>query len=520
MKIATAKEMAEMEERTFREYGISTLILMENAGLSIAEEVLALFKEDKRNKRILVIAGKGNNGGDGFVAARHLYNNNLDVRVFLLGEEKEIKGDAKVNFEILKKLGVKINILSREEDLQRLEVSLFYADVVIDAIFGTGFKGKTHGIAQKTIETINKSSKTVISVDLPSGMEADSGKVEGNAIKADVTVTFGLPKKGFFLKEGPNFIGKLIVKDISFPLALRENSNLNTNLLQTEELRGILPSRPYDGHKGTFGHLCIAGGSLGMTGAVALSANSALRSGCGVVTAAVPFSLNPILEEKMTEALTFPLREGEKGVIGVEAIEELSTLLKRVDALVLGPGLGRNKGQDLLLAHLLPQINVPTVLDADGLNALGGQTAILTQLKVPVILTPHPGEFSRLIGIPTAQIQENRIELARQWAMKWKVVLILKGAYTVVAFPEGEVYLNPTGNSGMATAGSGDVLSGIIGSFLAQGVEAKQAALLGVYLHGLAGDLALQDLGNRSIIAGDLVHYISAALKFLERNMN
>lgn len=519
MKIAAAKEMVEMEEKTSREYGISTLILMENAGSSVAEAALDLLGKDTGNKRVIVIAGKGNNGGDGFVAARHLFNRNLDVRVFLLAEEKEIKGDAKVNFEILKKQGVKIYTLFKEEDLQRLEVSLYYTDVIIDAIFGTGFKGKTQGIAQKTIETINKSGKKVISVDLPSGMEADTGRVEGSAIKADLTVTFGLPKRGFFLKEGPDYVGKLLIKDISFPLELRESPNLKTNLVEVKELKEILPFRPYDGHKGTFGHLGIVGSSPGMTGAVALSSQAALRSGCGVVTAAIPSSLNPILEEKITEPLTYPLPEGEKGIIDVEAIEDLLLLLKRVDALVLGPGLGRNKGQDLFLAHLLPQINVPFVLDADGLTALSGQTAILSQLKVPVILTPHPGEFSRLTGISIAQIQENRIEVAREWAKKWKIILILKGAYSIIAFPEGEVYLNPTGNSGMATAGSGDVLSGMIGSFLAQGIEAKKAALLGVFLHGLAGDLALKDLGERSIIAGDLIQYIPAALQFLERNI-
>jgi len=516
MKLVTAEEMAALDRKAAGDYGIPSIVLMENAGSMVARAVLKLLRGNRRGPKVLVLAGKGNNGGDGLVAARHLLNRGIEVKVFLLAREEDLQGDAAINLKIYRNMGGRVYTIADDKGLQRLDIALLYADVVVDAIYGTGFKGKVAGDVAKVIELVNQRERPVISVDLPSGLEANSGRVHGACIRAGVTVTFGLPKAGHLLEEGRIYCGELQVADIGIPAKLVQETDLKLDLITAEECRWLLPVRPLNGHKGTFGHVTVFGGATGLTGAVYLAATAALRAGCGKVTAGVPSALHQIMEQKTTEVMTLPLPQSPEGTLSRESLAAILELASKADAVALGPGLGADKGQTELLAELLPNLEVPLVLDADGLNALAGHPQILTQLKAPVILTPHPGEMARLLGVSVAKVQFNRLQVARQAAREWGAVVVLKGSATVVAAPTGDAAINVTGNPGLGTAGSGDVLTGIIASFLAQGLTPGNAAALGVYLHGLAGDLAADDLGQASLVAGELLAYLPRAFKKLE----
>ncbi|NSW84187.1 MAG: NAD(P)H-hydrate dehydratase [Syntrophothermus sp.] len=515
MKIVSAQEMRDLDRRASSEFHIPSIVLMENAGLRVVEAVQTALAGIKL-PRVVVIAGKGNNGGDGFVVSRHLINSGFHVDTFLLGRPSELTPDAELNFRILQNISGRVFVVSDTGELQGLLAPLSGCDLVVDAIYGIGFHGEMPSPESEVVKMVNQSGKPVVAVDIPSGVEADTGKVRGEAIRATWTVTMALPKKAFFLEPGRSYTGMLTVGDISIPRCLLEAPDIKTNLVTEDWVAPWFLPRPAETHKGSFGHVLVVGGSVGLTGAVVMAAEAALRSGAGLVTAAVPQSLQPAIESRLIEVMTTPLPETSLKTISLEALPALQSLLERTSVCVAGPGMGRYPEARAVIRFILETAGVPVVIDADGLNALAEDLGVLKDRQIPVILTPHPGEMSGLSGLSVADIQADRLEVARGFASEWGVTLVLKGHNTVIATPGGDVYVNVTGNPGMATAGSGDVLSGIIAGFMAQGLLPDQAAISGVYVHGKAGDEAKKEKGERGLNAMDIVHYIPAVLKAFE----
>ncbi len=519
MKLVTASEMKAIEKIAIDSYGIPGIVLMEHAGKSIARKCISLLNLKYHSKKILVFAGKGNNGGDGFVAARHLINEGIHVDTILLSNPQDLKGDARTNFEILQKMNARIIPITAEEDIDGINIFLKDSDIVIDAIYGTGFKGKAIGITGETIKMLSSFNGTIVSVDLPSGVEADTGKVNGSCVKADYTLTFGLPKIGLYIEPGNSLCGQIEVVNISLPRELIHSKDLQKNLINEIWCKNKLPQRKTTGHKGNYGHVFVVGGSIGMTGAVALSCEGALVTGAGLVTAGIPESLNSILEIKLTEAMTKPLPELDGGFISENAAKPILEFMKKSSVLAIGPGISTVSSVKKLLKEILPKINVPVVIDADGLNVLveiiEEEKDFLSNVSTTVVLTPHPGEMARLTRLSTKEIQNDRLKYAAEYAALWGVIIVLKGAKTIVAGPNGIIHINTTGNPGMATGGTGDVLTGVISALIAQGIAPVDSAALGVYLHGRAGDIAAIKEGEYSLIAGDIVKCLPLALKEL-----
>ncbi|HHU31433.1 MAG TPA: NAD(P)H-hydrate dehydratase [Clostridia bacterium] len=518
MKLLTAGEMRALDEKAISSFSIPGIILMENAGIRMVEAITEHLRGQIQGKRFLIFAGKGNNGGDGFVVARQLINKGAEVKVFLLHPANSLQGDAKTNYDILVKMGAKIYPVLQPRDFKRVEIALTYADYLIDAILGTGFKGTLQGLTADLVELLNKSSKPIFAIDIPSGLEADTGKANGSCIKATLTVTFGFPKIGLCMEKAKQYVGKLYLGHISFPPVLNEEAPGEKQIITAELVKDWLPKRDPDGHKGTFGHLLVVGGSEGMTGSVTLTATSALRTGAGMVTIGLPRSLRTILEAKTLEIMTKPLAETEEHTISTEALQSLLTLSKKMKAIVIGPGLSKNVSSIDLVLNYVRQIELPVVVDADGLAALAGQAEVVASLKAPLVLTPHPGEMARLMDISTTKVQADRLNVALACARKYQAYTVLKGSRTIVATPDGQIYINLRGNSGLATAGSGDVLAGVIGSFLAQGLSPSRACVCGVYLHSLAGDVAAENLDENSLIASDLISYFPQAFRNILAN--
>ncbi|MDD4801503.1 MAG: NAD(P)H-hydrate dehydratase [Syntrophomonas sp.] len=515
MKLLTAEQMKEIDKRTTDEYLIPGLILMENAGLRVLETIEGLISE-LRDAKIVILAGKGNNGGDGLVLGRHLINSGARVDTFLLGDPGNLTPDAYINYNILGKMNGNIFLLNKEPDFDRLMIALLSADLIIDAIYGIGFKGSMNDFEARIVQMVNWSQASVLSVDIPSGVEANTGKINGAAIKADHTVTFALPKLGLLLEPGRNYVGTLTVADISIPQPLLIDDRYNLNLIDEGMIKELFKPRVSESHKGNYGHALVIGGSVGMTGAVIMTACAALRSGAGLVTAALPESLVPVLEASVLEVMSRPLPETSYAAISSQAIPAIQNLLGTVSVCAIGPGMSKYQDAKAIISWLLNNSEVPLVIDADGLNALAGEAGILKDCKVPVVITPHPGEMSRLTGLTIAEIQQNRLATARRYAEEWGVTVVLKGNKTVVAYPTGQVFVNISGNPGMATAGSGDVLSGIILGFLAQGFKAGSSAVAGVYVHGRAGDRAAEICGQRGLVASDLLNNLPTVLREFE----
>ena len=514
MKLLSAEQMKEIDRRATGEYLIPGLLLMENAGLRVLETIEGLVA-DLRTTRVIILAGKGNNGGDGLVVARHLVNAGARVDIFLLGEPQNMSSDAYINYSILSKM-TRIAPLMGDEDLDRLMVALLSVDIIVDAIYGIGFRGSLNDLETRVAKMVNWSQATTVAVDIPSGLEADTGKVHGMAIKADYTITFALPKLGLILEAGRNYAGTLSVADISIPHDLLESEDCQINLIDAAMVKKLLEPRRAESHKGTYGHVLVAGGSAGMTGAVIMTSCAALRSGAGLVTAALPESLLPILGASLMEVMGQALAETGEAFISLEALPALENLMGIVSVIAIGPGMSRYREANAILHFILEKSGIPILIDADGLNALEGNTAILKNRQVPIVITPHPGEMARLTGLSIDEIQLNRLDVARKYAVEWGVTVVLKGNRTAVASSTGEAFINITGNPGMATAGSGDVLSGIISSFIAQGMKAQSAAVAGVYVHGKAGDRAAETTGQRGLVAGDLLNNLPHILRELE----
>ncbi len=517
IKVVTATEMQELDRRATAEYGMPSLLLMENAGTETVREMLAAFPA-LPSLRVAIVCGRGNNGGDGFVIARHLLNRGTLVETFLLARREEIKGDARVNLEILAKMGAAPGEITGAEDLATVAARIDSADVVVDALLGTGTQGPVKGLFAEAIELVNRAHRPVVAVDIPSGLAADDPEPPGPAVRATLTVTFALPKPCLVLYPAAACAGSVRIGDIGMPAALRRDPKLRLGLLEAGDVASVFPRRDPAAHKGTFGHVLVIAGSVGKTGAAALAGQSAQRVGAGLVTLAVPESLNNVLEVKLTEVMTEPVAETEARTIGREALDRLLHLAQGKNAVAIGPGLGTHPSTQKLVQELLPALRIPIVLDADGINALAGQADLLKRAAAPLILTPHPGELSRLLGVPRDEVLKRRIGLARDVAGRFNVTVVLKMARTVIASPTGDAVIVPTGNPGMATGGTGDVLTGLIAGLLTQGVEPGLAAQAGAYLHGLAGDLAAEGLGQEAMLAGDLLERVPEAIRLLKTN--
>lgn len=512
MLVCTAEEMRALDRATIDDYGIAGVVLMEVAGRGVVEVICA--ERDVRAARVVVICGRGNNGGDGFVIARHLASRGARVTVFLAAERSEVKGDALANLRALERMQVEIAPLVREGDLDAADETLQQAVVVVDALLGTGVRDQLGGQYLAIVERVNRCDGLRLAVDIPSGLHADTGAVLGAAVEAHHTVTFGLPKLGLVTHPGVAHVGTLHVVDIGIPTELVRARSLAARLLDDEALAEWLPGRPAHGHKGTFGHLLLIGGSPGKSGAALLAGEAAMRSGVGLCTIAAPPDVLPALECKTREVMLAPLLPaGQVDLDDSDAtFAQLAALLQGKSALAVGPGMPRGQGSVRFMKRLLSEVEIPTVIDADGLNALVGQTDVLSQAKGAVVLTPHPGEMARLVERSVAEVQADRVTHALGLATRHGVTVLLKGARSIVAAPRGPVLINPTGNSGLASGGTGDVLTGVVGALLAQGLEPLAAAGAGAFVHGRAGDRARARRGARGLVASDVIAALGPVL--------
>lgn len=507
VKVVTAEQMQNIDRRTIEEYGIPGLDLMERAGLGVFRAIEKVLGE-LTGKRVVIFCGRGNNGGDGFVVARYLFRRGAWVEIYLLGEREQVKGDAQVNLDRVLNLGLEVKSITGGKQLPRsLE-----ADLIVDAIFGTGIRGAVRGLAAEVIEVINQAGAPVVAVDIPSGLNTDAGAVEGPCVQAQVTATMALPKRGLLLSPGREQAGRVEVVDIGVPPEAIAAEGIQVELLEESDMASLLPARPPHAHKGDFGRVVVIAGSVGMTGAAALTCQAVMRSGAGMAILGLPESLNDLMEVKLTEVMTRPLPETEERTLSLRAESPIWELLEWADVLAIGPGLSRHPETKTLVKRVLSRVELPTVVDADGLNALADDVGMLAKVKADMVLTPHPGELSRLIGRSAQEIDSLRVEVAQEAAQGLGVVLVLKGSPTVIATPDGAAFISPTGNAGMATAGSGDVLTGAIAGLMAQGLNVLDAVRLGVFLHGLAGDLVAERRGQWGLIAGDLVEALPEAM--------
>ena len=516
MKIVTAKEMQDIDRIAIDDYGIPGIVLMENAAKGV---VASLFKKfpDIKDKKVGIFAGKGNNGGDGLAVARLLTDKGIAIEVYLLSKKDTLKGDAKTNLDSAEGMGIKILEIVSLDELEAVKDSILKNDIFIDAIFGTGLTSGVKGYYTDVINFINSSKKFVLSIDIPSGLSSDTGEVIGEHIMADLTVALCLPKIGEILYPAAEYVGELDVVDIGIPELIINNRDIKINLIEEKDAAGILPKRKPDTHKGTYGHLVVIAGSRGKGGAAALSSISALRAGTGLVTLALPECLNISFEAGIPEVMTLPLPDTKEGTIDKSALNILIKFLEGKSALLIGPGITTNPSTSSLIKNLIKKVSCPMLIDADALNIIADKIELLKDKLFPVIVTPHPGEMARMLNTTSKEIQANRIESSRKLSVEYGIYVILKGARTIVATPEGEVYVNPTGNPGMATAGTGDVLSGIIAGFMTQGLSARDSSILGVYLHGLAGDIGAEKLSQTALIASDLLKTFPEAIKRVER---
>jgi NAD(P)H-hydrate epimerase len=511
MKILTAAQMQALDRRTITEAGIPGLTLMERAGTHAAELVLEFLGPDPTGT-VTILCGKGNNGGDGLVTARLLAKRGPKIQVVLLNDPVELTGDAKIMWQRWKKTpGSRATCVAPTRD--RLDALLADSHVVVDALLGTGLASEVKDTYRAAIEGMNDCGRPVVAIDLPSGLHADTGAIMGAAVRATATITFGHPKLGLFVGAGIDHAGRVRVGDIGIPASYSDQVASSLSLLVGQDMGRLLPDRRASAHKGTFGHAAIIAGSVGKTGAAALSAKAALRVGTGLVSVATPAGVNATLEAKLLEAMTAPMPETKAHTLARSGLDRLMTFVSSRTAAAIGPGLSTHPETVDLVQTLIPRLEKPTVVDADALNALAGKTRLLSDCKAPLVLTPHPGEMARLIEETTPEsINADRIGAAARMATTRGVIVILKGARTVIARPDGQVAVCPTGNAGMATAGTGDVLTGMVAGLLAQRLPPWDAARAGVYLHGLAGDLAAVDVGQAGMIAGDLLERIPRAL--------
>jgi len=515
MKVLTSAQMREIDRKAIEEVGLPGPVLMENAGLRVAAALRGLFP-DIRGGRIVIVAGRGNNGGDGLVAARHLKSLGYEVEILLLAKVEDLKGDALLNARICRNMGLPLKEVAEPQEWTAAAKTLHGGRVIVDAIFGTGLVKPAEGLYAQAIQDINKAKAFKLSIDIPSGLSSDTFRLIGPAVKADLTVALAAPKVGHVLPPAEDMVGELLIADIGIPRALFDDKSLTLEMVEDKAVIPLFGRRKRETHKGTYGHLLIISGSLGKTGAAVMAGRAALKMGAGLVTVATASSCLSLVARSMPELMTEPLAETKEKTIAAEAVGRAVELCRGKDGLVLGPGLSTHPSTARFVGELLARVKLPVVIDADGLNILAENQGLLPKLPRPAILTPHPGEFGRFLGLGAAAVLDQRLDLVREFAKKHDLILVLKGHRTLTAVPDGRTFINSTGNPGLATGGSGDVLSGMIGSQLVQEKEAWKAALSAVYAHGLAGDLAAQKLSQKALTATDIIRFLPAALKELE----
>jgi hydroxyethylthiazole kinase-like uncharacterized protein yjeF len=532
MKVLTADQMRDVDRLTTERYGVPSLQLMENAGTRVVEFLEAEFG-NLAGRSVAILCGKGNNGGDGLVVARLLRERGCHPRVYLFAAPESVRGDAAVN---LKKWSgergegrgeIKIVALAADWDAVKGEVAS--AEIIVDALLGTGLTGPVEGFLRGVISDLNEvgsrqrlvaSCPKIVAVDIPSGVASDSGALAGPAIRAQATVTFTAPKLGLVLPPACEHAGKLVVRGIGSPVALLDEAESKTYLLGPEEFRTLPLARPPGGHKGDYGHAFIVAGSRGKSGAAVLAAWGALRAGAGLVTVATPEKVQPVVAAGLPEMMTEALAGTDADTIAVRSLDfgRFFEILRGKSVLALGPGLSTHPETQQFVHRVVAECALPVILDADGLNAFAGRAAELSQRhSAALAVTPHPGEMARLLGCTTAEVQAQRLEVAQRAAREWNAHVVLKGYRTVVTAPDGRAFINPTGNPGMASGGTGDVLTGILAGLTAQFGVADWARVLslGVYLHGLAGDFAAAEVGEHSLVASDLVRMLPRAFLHL-----
>jgi len=504
--------MRALDNRAIKEMGVAELVLMENAGLAVLKTIQDNF-ENLAGLKVSVFAGKGNNGGDGIVTARHLYNMGAEPTVFLAVRKGELKGDAKINLEAYSNIGGSVKQITRKKHLSDFKPKIMHSAVVIDALLGTGSKGRLKGLYAGIVDAMNHSSGLKIAVDIPTGVDSDSGVAPDKCFNADITVALQLPKVGLVTSPARNFTGHLVVADISIPQKVISESPCAAYMMESSDITLILPSRAWDAHKGQFGHLVMACGSRGMSGAPILAGSGALKMGVGLVTAAGPEGIAGMFPLARPELMSLPLPQTKSGSISEKAVGEFIDFSKDKTAVLIGPGISTDASTIKFTQKVIRSLDIPMVIDADGLNCIGNKSDILKKRKAPTIITPHPGEMARLTGKTTAQVQADRIKTAAGYAKKTGSVVVLKGAGTVIASPGGEVYFNHTGNNGLATGGAGDVLAGMIAGALAQGAHPEDAAVAPVFLHGQCADRYAEKYDPRSFTPTDILEMLPEALK-------
>ena len=511
MWLVTPEQMRELDRRTIDEANIPGTTLMERAGSGVVTHLLQHYGSLK-GKKVVVYCGKGNNGGDGLVVARLLQDKGAHLKVILFAPYKELSKDAKTMHQRLTKKPKPSQILVLPSQ-KKLESWTQEAHILIDGLLGTGISSSVRAPYTTAIQTMNASRAYTVAIDFPSGLDGQTGARLGSAVEADLTVTFGCPKVGLYVWNAIDLVGQIEVVDIGIPQTFIKDLKLHDCLLTQESVCALMPPRLPSAHKGTFGHAGIVAGSPGKTGAPALAGLGALRVGTGLVTVATPQSVAPIVEAKLLEIMTMAIPETPKHLLGPTAHKTLLRFCQDKSAVAIGPGMGVASSITKLLSQFLPEIDVPCVLDADALNNLISHLHVFSHMKHTPILTPHPGEMAKLLATTSSKkVNEDRIGIARKFATTRKVILVLKGANTVIANPQGEIVICPTGNAGMASAGMGDVLTGIISGLLAQGLAPWDAARAGVYLHGLSGDLGAHAIGEPGLIASDVISAIPHAL--------
>jgi ADP-dependent NAD(P)H-hydrate dehydratase / NAD(P)H-hydrate epimerase len=522
VKVLTAAQMREADRLTTERYGIPQSELMENAGTAVADFMREKFPDLKRQK-ILVLCGKGNNGGDGLVAARLLQNSGASAVVFLFANPSSVEGDAALNLKRWQQTLGELYVVTSEPEWESTRAALAEADLVVDALLGTGLRGPVEGLLGAVVEDLNRARAkrrgrtVVVAVDMPSGLASDAQDLGGPVVAADFTVTLTAPKVGQLVLPHSQCCGVLVVKDIGTPPELLESdSHLKIHWIEPAEFRSLPLARDPAANKGTYGHALVVAGSLGKSGAAILSARGALRSGAGLVTVATPQDVLPIVAAGMPEMMTAPLACTELGTASLRNLDygKFAEILRGKSVLAIGPGLSMQHETQQFIRLVVGQSELPVILDADGLNAYAGMADTLNERRsAALVLTPHPGEMARLLGITVKEVQARRLDVALEAAGRWRAHVILKGYHTILATPSGYAYINTTGNPGMATGGTGDVLTGILAGLTAQfGVEDWARVLsFGVYLHGLAGDIAASRVGEAPLIASDLVEAIPEA---------
>ena len=516
MIVVSSEEMRGMGRLTIHRYGVPSLVLMERAGKEVTGGLLNSFGRVAKGG-VLVVAGKGNNGGDGLVVARHLKKKRIPCEVVLLARKDDLSHDAAENLRAYLKAKGQISVVT-PESLALFGQRLKGKRLLVDAILGTGLKEEVRGFYAEVINIMNGSGLPVVAVDVPSGLDTDQGRPLGTAIKAEMTVALGYPKLGEVIYPGLSYVGELVVADIGIHPKAVEEVRSRTELLEKKDIRRLVPVREPDTHKGTYGHLLVMAGSRGKTGAAILACRAAMRAGSGLVTLAAPRSLNDIFASSLVEVMTEPLRDNAGEELEPLNDEGWRRLLDKKSAVLFGPGIGVKDSVRSALRWLLRNLEIPWVIDADGLNNLAAEVERLRGAKRPPVLTPHPGEMARLIGSNTSAVNQDRVGIARSFARDYRCYVVLKGARSVIATLEGEVFINPTGNPGMASGGMGDVLAGILAGLLAQGYKVEDALKLGVFLHGFVGDQVAGGRGEIGMIATDVIEGLPEGFKVLKES--